>query len=528
MADSAEPENSQGPTEGTGPAVDPTHVFISYASSDTAVASALVEHLEQHGITCWIAPRDVDAGVLYADAIVRAISGARAFVLVLSKNSIDSSHVGREVERAASKRRPIFALRIDAAPLTPALEYFLSESQWLDAQPGQMQPAYAKLIVAIRKSVPGAPRIVPGATPGTSTTTASVVRRGSRNRIVLGTGLAVLLVAFAALLVDRSWVAKHATPEQAAIPAASAPAAARTFDAAIPEKSIAVLPFADMSEKKDQEYFSDGLTEELIDHLARMPGLHVPGRTSSFYFKGRSEDIATIAQRLRVANVLEGSVRLSGHAIRVSAHLIVANRGYDVWSQTYDRDLKDIFQVQDEIAGKVAQEMQVALQSGQSNARSEESNIAAYNLLLQGDFYRRRVNKDDIAKAIEFYKQAIRLDPDYAKAWANLAVAYAWQGGYAWVPLTEAAAHWREAAERAVKIDPSLADAHRILGFGRMMFDYDWGEPDGSLTWRGSWIPASKGRFDLLRYWRRTQVTSMSQSASSMKAWTETPWMQPV
>jgi TIR domain len=115
-------------------------VFISYASQDAPVAAALVEALERHGIACWIAPRNVQAGALYADAIVRAISGAKAFVLVLSKNSIASSHVSKEIERASSKKRPIIALRIDAAPLTPALEYFLSESQWVEAQAGKYGP----------------------------------------------------------------------------------------------------------------------------------------------------------------------------------------------------------------------------------------------------------------------------------------------------------------------------------------------------------------------------------------------------
>src|SRR5437879_9115291 len=124
------------------------HVFISYASQDATVAAALVEALERHGVGCWVAPRDVKAGALYADAIIRAISSAKVIVLVLSESAIASSHVSREVERASSKKRPIIALRIDAAPLTPALEYFLSESQWVEAQTGSMEAAYAD-----RKSV---------------------------------------------------------------------------------------------------------------------------------------------------------------------------------------------------------------------------------------------------------------------------------------------------------------------------------------------------------------------------------------
>lgn len=142
------------------------HVFISYASQDAAVATALVEALERHGIACWIAPRDVKPAALYADAIVRAIGSAKAFVLVLSESAIASSHVSKETERASSKKRPIIALRIDAAPLTPALEYFLSESQWIEAQVREMEPAYAKLIGAIPDSAQTAPRIIPAVTAG--------------------------------------------------------------------------------------------------------------------------------------------------------------------------------------------------------------------------------------------------------------------------------------------------------------------------------------------------------------------------
>src|SRR5437660_5528034 len=131
------PAASELPDASAGTAT-PT-VFVSYASQDAAVAGVLVEALERHGVQCWIAPRDVKPGALYADAIVRAISGAKAFVVVLSESAIASSHVGREIERASSKKRPIIALRIDAAPLTPALEYFLSESQWVEAHTGSME-----------------------------------------------------------------------------------------------------------------------------------------------------------------------------------------------------------------------------------------------------------------------------------------------------------------------------------------------------------------------------------------------------
>ncbi|MGA8706692.1 MAG: serine/threonine-protein kinase, partial [Steroidobacteraceae bacterium] len=189
------------------------------------------------------------------------------------------------------------------------------------------------------------------------------------------------------------------------------------------DKSIAVLPFTDMSETKDQEYFSDGLAEELIDMLTKINGLRVPARTSSFYFKGKSEDIATIAQKLHVSHVLEGSVRKSGHRVRVSAQLIQADSGYDVWSQTYDRDLNDIFQVQDEIAAAVVQALKATLLAN-TPPSDRTTNVDAYSLLLQGRFLNARQTEADTRQAIRVLQRAISLDPNYTAAWVDLSRAY--------------------------------------------------------------------------------------------------------
>src|SRR5450631_807690 len=194
MADRAEPEDLQG--RAAIATAESARVFVSYASPDATVADALVESLERHGIACWIAPRDVKAGALYADAIVRAISGAKALVLVLSENAIGSSHVGKEVERASSKKRPIIALRIDNAPLTPALEYFLSESQWVEAQAENKESAYARLIDAIREPGRAASGISPAVTASTGTGSAAQLKE-RRNRILLTAVLTVVAAALA-------------------------------------------------------------------------------------------------------------------------------------------------------------------------------------------------------------------------------------------------------------------------------------------------------------------------------------------
>ena len=250
----------------------PLHVFISYASQDVAIANGIVETLEPHGVACWIAPRDVKAGAVYADAIVRAISGAQVLVLVLSEKSVASSHVGKEIERASSKQRPIIALRIDEAPLSPALEYFLGESQWVDARAGDMDAALAKLIAAIRDRPLDAPAINPPVTSATSAIKAPAASpKLRRNRLVLAAVFAAVMVALAWLLADKFWISKrvsHEKPAAAASPVASAGVPASSV---ISEKSIAVLPFVDMSEKKDEEYFADGLSEELIGMLTTVP-----------------------------------------------------------------------------------------------------------------------------------------------------------------------------------------------------------------------------------------------------------------
>jgi TolB-like protein len=192
------------------------------------------------------------------------------------------------------------------------------------------------------------------------------------------------------------------------------------------EQSIAVLPFVDMSENKDQEHFSDGLAEELIDQLTRIPHLHVIARTSSFSFKGKSEDIPTIAMKLKVANVLEGSVRKSGDRLRVTTQLIRADTGEDLWSETYDRQLKDVFQVQDEIAGAVVAALELKLSPGQQASSSHRtSNTEAYTQYLLGRQLLARTGTDDFRNAVAAFSKAVELDPGYAAAYAELAVAQA-------------------------------------------------------------------------------------------------------
>jgi TolB-like protein/Flp pilus assembly protein TadD len=259
-----------------------------------------------------------------------------------------------------------------------------------------------------------------------------------------------------------------------------------TNGAVIPEKSIAVLPMTNSTGDPANEYFSDGMSEEFIYSLSRLRDLKVIGRTSSFQFKGKNDDSKAIGEKLGVFYLLEGSVRKSADRMRIAVALVKAGDGANVWSETYDRELKDIFAVQSEIAGAVARELKVALlgSNGQTarlttEATPSNQNVQAYNALLQGNFHFNRRTADDFRKAIGYYEEAVQLDPGYALAYARLAsAAQNLGGGYAGVPTKEReelVAKARASVKRALDLDPNLAEAHVTQGALLRTIDFDFG-----------------------------------------------------
>ncbi len=284
----------------------------------------------------------------------------------------------------------------------------------------------------------------------------------------IASGSGVLAVALAVLYAHKPRLVKQAPAELAGTAVTSV----------VSNKSIAVLPFVDMSEKHDQEYFSDGLTEELIDHLAHIPDLKVIARTSSFAFKGKNEDMTSIAAKLRVANLLEGSVRKAGGTLRITAQLIRASDGVHLWSEIYDRKLTDIFKVQDEISTTVAKALSAALDMTPAatvqSASKQTTNVEAYNLLLQGNYFFARGDKDDNSKAVTVYQQVLKVDPHYALAWAQLARVYAWQGLSGELAAAEAEVKGRAAAQHALAIDPNLAVGYYARGNVSRLVAGDW------------------------------------------------------
>jgi TolB-like protein/Tfp pilus assembly protein PilF len=253
------------------------------------------------------------------------------------------------------------------------------------------------------------------------------------------------------------------------------------------DKSIAVLPFADMSQSKDQEYFADGLSEELLNLLAGISELRVIGRTSSFQFKNRNEDLRVIAARLGVATLLEGSVRKSGNRVRVTAQLIRAADGSHLWSDAYDRDLGDIFAVQDEIAAAVVAALRVKLLPGQTvDAATYRTPVSeAHNKYLLGRHFFNRTNSDDFRRAVAAFQQAIALDPDHAAAYAGLAVAENEMSHDPANTLAEVDAAQRRAlaaADRAIALGPGLSEAYAARGYLRFTINWDWSGAEADLT----------------------------------------------
>jgi eukaryotic-like serine/threonine-protein kinase len=277
--------------------------------------------------------------------------------------------------------------------------------------------------------------------------------------------------------------------------------------------SLAVLPFVNLSPDPENEYFSDGMTDELMSALAKLPGLRVAARTSSFAFKGKERDIRDIGQRLRVGTVLEGSVRKAGHRLRISAQLVDTGDGFQLWSETYERDLKDVFAVQDEIARTIATELKLKLLAGSEAAlvRPVTSNLEAYTCYLQGRYFTQTRTPKGLKRGVTYFEQAIALDPSYARAYAGLAECWTLLGfvEFGDLPARDTLPKARAAAAKTLELDPTLGEAHIIRGIIAMIYEWEWDraerelrhglelKPDSPLghTWYAIFL-SSQGRFE--------------------------------
>ena len=288
-----------------------------------------------------------------------------------------------------------------------------------------------------------------------------------------GVWIAVVLIA-AALSLGLFFLGRYTA-------ATAPPRLSESATPSNPQKSIAVLPLVNTSGDPSNEYFSDGLSEELIAVLAKIPELRVIGHSSSFFFKGKSGDSAAIGQKLGVANLIEGSVRKQGDRVRIVAELISAADGRSLWSETYDRELKDVFAVQAEIAKSVAEQMKVKLlgERQQSDAAPSNQNLAAHNAVLQADFYFQQLTAESVQRAIHSLQEAVRLDPNYALAYAKLSLAWRqYAASFAANDNVQAYAEAKAAAEKAIELAPDQVEPHKAAGWLAINPDLDFAKAE--------------------------------------------------
>ena len=431
-------------------------VFLSYSSHDAEAAERICEALRAAGIEVWFDKSELRGGDAWDASIRRQIKDCALFVPIISANTN---------ARAEGYFRLEWKLAVDRSHLMADDQAFL-------------------LPVAIDE------------TPEATARVPDRFRELQWSRTPNDETIAAFAKRAAKLLTGRAAPVPQSAP--AARPAPS------------DSPSIAVLPFVNMSRDEENEIFADGLSEELLNVLAKIRGLRVASRTSAFYFKGKDIDIPAVAQKLNVATILEGSVRKSGKRVRITAQLIEVATDSHLWSETYDRELDDIFAVQDDIAQSVVTELRAALLGEQSSSAAKAEvkaevqaaatggtgNPRALQLCLQGRFFTERMTQADLARAVDFYKQALALDPEFARAWAGLSRAYWTQAGYGWAPVDEGFRMAREAAERVIAIAPDLADGYVALG--EVLHSHDW-------DWQASWrafehaLKLAPGNADVLR-----------------------------
>jgi TolB-like protein/Tfp pilus assembly protein PilF len=460
-------------------------VFLSYASQDAEAAQQLCNALRAAGVEVWFDQSELRGGDAWDALIRRKIKGCHLFVPIISANtqSREEGYFRREWNLAVARtldmaegRAFLLPIIIDGTSDSQAMvpEKF-REVHWTRLPAGANTDAFVDRVrglLSADATTSIATSVRSSAQPTSSLGAASTRSTPPTSRSFVPwivSGLLILVMGY--FVVDKFVLPKRSVPAAEAPTTTPAPA----FNP--PTHSIAVLPFTNMSGDKEQEYFSDGLSEELLNSLARINELQVAARTSSFYFKGEHADLATIAHKLNVASVLEGSVRRSGHTIRVTAQLNNALTGYQLWSQTYDRDLGDMLKLQTDIAAAVASALKITL-LGDVAAKTEiggTRNPLAFDAYLRASNAYRRfgpvnlaaggLNEEGLQSAIAAYTEAIHADPDYALAYAGRSVAFA-DFARALVKGTEVGDYLNKAqldAHKAITLTPDLADGHLAL-----------------------------------------------------------------
>jgi TolB-like protein/tetratricopeptide (TPR) repeat protein len=453
----------------------PAHaVFLSYASQDAEAAQKICEALRAAGIEVFLDQSELRGGDAWDQKIRHEIHDCVLFIPIVSQHTQErlEGYFRHEWKLAIERTHHMAEQKAFLVPVvvdgTRDQEAFVPDAfravQWTRLPGGDTPPAFVERIKRLLSPELSPLSAVPGAAPGLQ----EPVRATLRSKPVLLAVVAVIVFAALVYLVaDRFWVSRHpGTSAGDTASRATAEPAAAAFNP--PSHSIAVLPFVNLSGDKEQEYFSDGLTEELLNSLSEINELQVAARTSAFSFKDKDTDIGTIARKLNVGAVLEGSVRRSAHTIRITAQLINAVTGFHLWSKTYDRDLGDVLKVQTEIATAVASALKVTL-LGDVSAKIElgaTRDPAAFDAYLRAaKAVSSRHDAKDLLPAIAAYTEAIRLDPNYALAFAGRSFALADYTGEVATGAAIREGFEKAAADarRAIALAPELAQAHSAL-----------------------------------------------------------------
>jgi len=449
-------------------------VFLSYASEDSAAAERIATALRGADVEVWFDRAELRGGDVWDQRIRQQIHDCQLFIAVLSANTQarDEGYFRREWKLAVDRTHDMAE---DRAFLLPVViddtsersarvpEKFLAV-QWARLPNGQTGQAFVE---RVQRLVSPSTTVQSGP-PGTSAQHAGVIERPRsanqsvthsglrRRRLLLLTAVLIACAGTVYFAIERSALMKRSEPVVSA-----------------GEKSIAVLPFIDLSEKHDQEYFADGMAEEILDILAKVPSLRVIGRTSSFQFKGKTADLRAVGTSLGAGYVLEGSVRKSADRVRVTAQLIETRDGTHVWSETYDRTAEDTLLVQEEIATRVARSLEIGVGADRPQSDRRQQNQSAYDLYLRGRYAAERGDADGLAAGATYLRQALDADPTFADAAVALALTH-YSQAFLSVEPSSAFELARHDATLALRLNPSIGLAHAILGGIHTDYDWDW------------------------------------------------------
>jgi TolB-like protein/Tfp pilus assembly protein PilF len=443
-------------------------IFLSYSRDDQAIARRFADGFERAGLGVWW-DQTLNAGEDYDEVTERALAEARAVVVLWSAKSVSSRWVRAEATQADRNGTLVPVMVEDCKrPIMFELKQTADLSGW-SGDPHDSR--WQALLASVRRLV------AKDATPA-AVATPPITDRPRRNssRTAVMAVLALMVVAAAAWLVGR----KGSVPVAPASPAASVAAS---------EVTLAVLPFANLSSDPEQEYFSDGLTEEILNQLAQISALRVTGRTSSFSFKGKNEDLRVIGEKLGVANLLEGSIRKDGNQLRIIAQLINSKDGAHLWSQTYARELKDVFAIQEEIAKDVARVLRIRLDVGDMpRAQGGTTNLEAYDKFLRAQTAYRRA---DPLAATQFFREATALDPNFWRAWFGLRSALGVIPSFLPERVAEARAELIQVREHLVQAAPD-SWAKQLMLTGYYFEQRKWMEAEAAMKAALSGMPASE------------------------------------